>query len=79
MKNEKRSTSNESKLAIGLFVLSAICLAAALIGSNGLLTSAPTLGGVGSIVGAAAFFLIGVHFRRSAKVNSETSVNSDKT
>jgi hypothetical protein len=79
MKNETQNTSNEAKLAMAAFALSAICLAAALIGPHGLLTSAPTLGGAGSIVGAVAFFLLGVHFRKSAKVSNETSVNSDET
>ena len=68
MKNEKQNRSYVAKLAIGTFGLSAICLAAALIGPHGVLTSASTLGGAGSIVGAAAFFLLGIHCRRSPKL-----------
>ena len=64
MKSDEPSTSNSTKLARGPFLLSAICLVAALFGPHGLLTSTPALGGAGSIVGAVAFLLLGVHFRK---------------
>ena len=79
MKNAKQNRSNEAKLAIAAFGLSAICLAAALIGPHGVLTSAPTLGGAGTIVGAAAFFLLGIHFRRSTKSSNEPPTDSAET
>lgn len=79
MKDVRQNTSPKAKLAIAAFALSAICFAAALIGPHGALTSAPTLGGAGSIVGAAAFILVGIHCRRSSKSSNESSADRAET
>lgn len=83
MKRDELGTSKNTQpnttLARAPFALSLICLLAALFGPHGLLTSAPTLGGAGSIVGAVVFLLLGVHFRKLTSINNGTSDNSDKT
>lgn len=79
MKTDQKNTSSEAALALPAFALSAICFAAALIGPNGVLSSAPTIGGAGTIVGAGVFFFLGIHFRRSAKSGNETPTIRDET
>jgi hypothetical protein len=79
MRSKKQKTSDEAKLAIAAFGFSGICLAAALIGPHGLLTSAPTLDGAGSIVAAAAFFLLGVHLRGAATSSKDSPADYDET
>ena len=79
MKFEQKSTSSKAALALPAFALSAICFVAALIGPNGVLSSAPTIGGAGTMVGAGVFFFLGIHFRRSAMSSTETSTNHNET
>ncbi len=79
MKNEEQRISNERRLAIPAFGLSAVCFAVALFGDHGLFSSTPTLRGAGSIVGSFFFLLVGIHLRRSTKSNNEVSTDTTQT